>query len=399
MRKLWLSVLLFLLMGSAVTASSINGDFEGNPIVKVYGNGKELISEDVPAVNYNGRTMIPIYMLKQLGSDVEWNGDTYSVNVKTQSNNDIGKMMNFLENNGGFNTSIKFYYADHYNISTNIIIFDNYLKYYNKIKELLYNMALNNATFVKVICVSENYKELGSVEVKSEDIIGYYNNQISEADLTKKLNIVGFNQSTNENNGNKNTLTAKDIAKLKDRVAVLVAYDQYGKAFSQGSGFVIGPYGTFISNAHVVNGSSKVDVLINNKKYTVQGRIFLNEKTDLYANYLAYDNKGFPTLTNTPYIPYTTVLPEIGDKVYAIGSPEGLENTISEGIVSGIREVNGLKYIQHTAGITHGSSGGVLLNEQGEAIGVTSSGVVGTDLNFAIPMMYVKSEFDKLNTK
>ncbi|MNV65170.1 putative serine protease HhoA precursor [compost metagenome] len=96
------------------------------------------------------------------------------------------------------------------------------------------------------------------------------------------------------------------------------------------------------------------------------------------------------------FLPFNTALPEVGDKVYAIGSPEGLENTVSEGIVSGIRSNNGITVIQHTADITHGSSGGVLLNEYGEAIGITSGGVAGTNIEYAVPMMYVQQGFDTL---
>lgn len=75
--------------------------------------------------------------------------------------------------------------------------------------------------------------------------------------------------------------------------------------------------------------------------------------------------------------------PEVGEKVYAIGSPKGLENTFSSGLVSQLRD----EYeIQIDVSIDHGSSGGALLNVYGEAIGITSAGMSSSSakLNFAI---------------
>jgi hypothetical protein len=76
-----LAAALMMFMG-IVSASSINGDYKGNPIVKVMSNGKQLQSDEVPAQIYDGHTVVPISLLRQLGASVEWNQDTYSVDVK-----------------------------------------------------------------------------------------------------------------------------------------------------------------------------------------------------------------------------------------------------------------------------------------------------------------------------
>ena len=100
----------------------------------------------------------------------------------------------------------------------------------------------------------------------------------------------------------------------------------------------------------------------------------------------------------------------IGDQIYAVGNPEGLEGTISDGIISGIRRLNrGYQRIQITAPISPGSSGGAVLNTSGEVIGVSVSGVhsllpissqnpqdaqyinVAQNLNLAIPSGYLES--------
>ncbi len=76
---------------------------------------------------------------------------------------------------------------------------------------------------------------------------------------------------------------------------------------------------------------------------------------------------------------------QVGEKVYAIGSPEGYENTLSEGIISALRVIENVKQIQITAPITHGSSGGALFDAQGRLIGITTSGLKGAgNLNFAV---------------
>ncbi|NRF93635.1 hypothetical protein HQN89_22070 [Paenibacillus frigoriresistens] len=82
MKKLLTVTMILCFITSSVNASSVHGDFEGSPIVSVQSNGKDLQVEDVPAINYKGRTMVPIYMFKQLGADVTWNDSSYSVNVK-----------------------------------------------------------------------------------------------------------------------------------------------------------------------------------------------------------------------------------------------------------------------------------------------------------------------------
>jgi hypothetical protein len=86
MRKVVVSVVVvFLLFGSVVYAAANHGKFEGYNIVKMKSDGKELVVEDTPAINFKGRTMVPIYMLRQLGVEVVWNAEEYSVDVKIPS--------------------------------------------------------------------------------------------------------------------------------------------------------------------------------------------------------------------------------------------------------------------------------------------------------------------------
>lgn len=93
---------------------------------------------------------------------------------------------------------------------------------------------------------------------------------------------------------------------------------------------------------------------------------------------------------------------EVGDPVYAIGAPQGLELTLSNGLVSGIREYKGTEYIQTTAPISQGSSGGGLFDDQGRLIGITTMYLKdGQNLNFAIPAELIASvpEVEKNNVQ
>jgi tetratricopeptide (TPR) repeat protein len=88
--------------------------------------------------------------------------------------------------------------------------------------------------------------------------------------------------------------------------------------------------------------------------------------------------------------------PSPGDQVFAIGNPEGLENTISQGIISGIRTTNDRDLLQITSPISHGSSGGPVLNAQGEVVGVAVGMLEkGQNLNFAVPSKYVRALMER----
>lgn len=82
--------------GGAAAATSFNGNFEGSAIVKLFANGKEVIASDVPAIIYKDRTVIPVYLLKQLGVNVTWHSDTYSVDVQLPQPTPVIKIVHEL---------------------------------------------------------------------------------------------------------------------------------------------------------------------------------------------------------------------------------------------------------------------------------------------------------------
>lgn len=180
--------------------------------------------------------------------------------------------------------------------------------------------------------------------------------------------------------------SAVDIAKnwLPSTVS-LVMEDNFKQPLSLGSGFIIGN-GRVVTNLHVIEGAKYGSVFISGSsvKHKIEGYLSIDKQNDLAI-------LSVPTLIGKP-IQLASINPEVGEKIYAIGNPKGLSGTISEGIVSGIRDLGNKKLIQITAPISPGSSGGPVLNTKGEVIGVAVGTLAsGQNLNFAIPSSMVIS--------
>lgn len=160
---------------------------------------------------------------------------------------------------------------------------------------------------------------------------------------------------------------------------VILAYDKAGTTY-QGSGVVLNSEGYIATNYHVIKGADRIDI----KHYTKEiknAEIYLkDEEKDILI--LKIDDNIFAPVS----IGKTSLLKE-GQRVYAIGSPEGYENSISEGIISGFRnDDNNSRLIQMTTPITDGSSGGAVVNGYGELIGLSMSGQHEGNIYFAVPV-------------
>jgi uncharacterized protein YjdB/uncharacterized protein YuzE len=171
-------------------------------------------------------------------------------------------------------------------------------------------------------------------------------------------------------------------------VAKIEAYDADNKLVSSGSGFAISADGKLITNLHVVFNPNQPIVSLK--------VIFPDQTYENVNSVLGFDmlnDVAILQIENVSDLPYVEMgdISEIrtGDRALAIGSPQGLGNTLTQGIISAkIRNIAGINYIQTDTGISNGSSGGVLLNEKGEVIGITTAGfgVVGANLNLAVPI-------------
>lgn len=176
----------------------------------------------------------------------------------------------------------------------------------------------------------------------------------------KRVNSTAISVASNRNN----KLDGSQIF-AKYNTAVFMVFTSDGHNMYQGSGFFINKDGLAVSNYHVFKGTGigkeGIKLTGSDKIYKVEEVIMSSEKEDFILFRV--------NVSNTVFIPVARYKPNVGEKVYAIGSPRGLENTFSSGEVSQWRDNN---LMQISALIDHGSSGGALINEYGEAIGITS---------------------------
>jgi len=164
-----------------------------------------------------------------------------------------------------------------------------------------------------------------------------------------------------------------------------------------GSGVIINDRGFAITNAHVIQGETnlRATVWFPQADGTLK-RVVIEDVEILAVNNhidLALLKIKHPEDDKFIFAPLETdERLEIGQTVFAIGNPLGLERTLSQGVVSTTqRSFDGLSYIQTDAAINPGNSGGPLFNTKGEVIGITNMGILGGEaLGFAIPTRYLK---------
>lgn len=142
-----------------------------------------------------------------------------------------------------------------------------------------------------------------------------------------------------------------------------------------------------VTNAHVVAGSTSVTVATEGATYPADVK-YIDESLDLALLLV-------PDAVIAPAKIMSASKVAIGDRVFAIGSPMGLANSISEGILSGLRTYQGANVVQTTAPISSGNSGGGLFDSKGRLIGITTFKLKsGESLNFAIDSSYVNVLMD-----
>lgn len=175
-------------------------------------------------------------------------------------------------------------------------------------------------------------------------------------------------------------------------IVLVTSVDASGKPIALGSGFVVRADGIVVTNFHVVQGAADAQIKLKD------GEIYdsaLVQDFDVRRDVviLKYRAMNLPIVT----LAQATTPVETGDRAYAIGNPEGLDYTISDGLISAQRVMEGTQMFQISVPISHGSSGGPLYNVYGQVIGITAAGMVGEgaeNLNFAVPIKYVLPMLD-----
>jgi S1-C subfamily serine protease len=169
--------------------------------------------------------------------------------------------------------------------------------------------------------------------------------------------------------------------KCAEAVFYLERFNESGDLIGIGSGFFITRDGLAVTNHHVIAGASAVLITTaDGKKYNVTGVCGYDKNADLAILQVDGTDFSYLTLADSDRL-------DIGTPLYTIGSPLGLINTLSTGIVSsGVRDLEGSAFIQYSAPISSGSGGGPVLNTMGQVVGVSCLTIQnGQTLNFAVP--------------
>lgn len=164
----------------------------------------------------------------------------------------------------------------------------------------------------------------------------------------------------------------------KDSIGEIVTYKKNGAELALGTGFVYSADGKIITNYHVIENAYTATITISNSTYVVQSILAYDKGIDIAVLQINANNLTPLTISNKTQ---TT-----GKTVYTFGSSMGLTNTFSRGIITyADREIDGVHYVQHDAAISSGNSGGPLINEYGEVIGINTMTMLDSqNLNFAI---------------
>lgn len=182
------------------------------------------------------------------------------------------------------------------------------------------------------------------------------------------------------------------VAELAELTGPSIAYieasdDTFSDYYWFGSGFVVSETGLIITNYHVLEGATRATIEVDGKVFAEPRVLAYDYERDLaLIKVEATDLKPLALAESVEEV-------RLGEKVIAMGNPEGLKRTVSDGIVSTLyRRLEGFDFdhIQTTAPISKGSSGGPLLTMYGKVVGVnTLTYMAGQNLNFAVPIEMV----------
>lgn len=172
------------------------------------------------------------------------------------------------------------------------------------------------------------------------------------------------------------------VKRVKPAVVAIATYDASGEALMTGSGFFLRP-GQVVTNLHVIRGAVKAEIKTldgKGKVFPVNGTVAIDEEGDLALLSVETPSER-PRSTEL-----ASELPDEGEPIFVIGNPLKLEGSVSDGIVSAVREVpNSYRIIQITAPISHGNSGSPVFNLKGQVLGVVTIKVTnGQNINLAI---------------
>ncbi|MDO4261176.1 MAG: trypsin-like peptidase domain-containing protein [Eubacteriales bacterium] len=182
-------------------------------------------------------------------------------------------------------------------------------------------------------------------------------------------------------------MESEELARLAASVVMIAIHNGRREVVGTGSGIMIGSGGYILTNHHVASGGRYYSVRIEDEEQTWMTDEIIKYNPVLDLAVIRIDRKLDPL----PVYQGEKKLVR-GQKVVAIGSPLGMFNSVSDGIISGFRHFENVDMIQFTAPISHGSSGGAVLNLYGEVIGISTAGIdSGQNINLAVGYEWINN--------
>ncbi len=216
-----------------------------------------------------------------------------------------------------------------------------------------------------------------SIRLTSQNMNAKPRQVINQSQLPQNIQAVSPNVSEEK--------SYEGLAALAPSVVMIGVHDSQNTLVATGSGISINKDGYILTNCHVIEKGQAFSVRLENSKdvYTTTAVIKYNPQLDLAIIRINHQLEPLPIYRGAKELVR-------GQKCLAIGSPLGLFNSVSDGIISGFRDIDGQEMIQFTAPTSHGSSGGALINTSGEVIGICTAGVEdGQNINFAVSYKHI----------
>lgn len=292
------------------------------------------------------------------------------------------------------------YLATLMGIDTMILLPDGDIDICGQLKEKSCCLKIGSSAEIKIPAC--NYSEYREIPQQNTDLIRPERSerQNSKIDLTypkhqensgnnksehnKKIDLTYPERPKNQKKINQE-YTTEEIAKLAESVVMIKVHDVNGKVIETGSGIAVNDGNYILTDCYIASRGFLYTIVMENEEkfcHTYQ-LIKYNHVTNLAL--IKIDTTLSPLKICRDYDSLAR-----GQKVVSIGSPMGLFNTVSDGIISGFRVINDIDMIQFTAPVSKGNSGGAVLNMKGELIGVSTAGLFGgQNLNFAISCKHI----------
>jgi pSer/pThr/pTyr-binding forkhead associated (FHA) protein len=193
------------------------------------------------------------------------------------------------------------------------------------------------------------------------------------------------------------------VKRAEQSVFLIESYDRYGNSM-QGTGFFISENGTGVTNYHVIEGATKwVIKTIDGATYEVDDFVERNKKYDFAVFTINNSGEHFRPLKRSQSTPSK------GEEIFVIGNPQGIESTVTKGIVSGLKGgteedimngnfTEGTNFLQIDVAISHGSSGSPVLNMKGEVVGIATLSFQEANCincNFAVNVQLLKQHMNQ----